>query len=234
MLKRQNNMITIASGCISSLENDHRSWEQNPQIGKKVAEVKSDIQQALTLDQETENKKPSVYTIMLNNHLQIAVNLTSILCFKAQIYGRETNNNPVNEFFNYTARQLGSGSHQKMLDRCGFIVSKAQTLIEQLRPYGATPEEVAAAERQIAECRNLMGQRIAVQSERTNKLQQKADCVERIRKNLSTLDKMVEVFITDSTVIDRYKTARASKRFLNTKTTKRKDSQEAVAVHKAQ
>lgn len=233
MKKDQNIIINGARGCIASLEADRKSWEKIPQISKKLTEVRSDIEQALLLDAEAQSLMTSVQTILLNNSLQIVGNKTYIICSKVHIYARETGNEHVLQFVKFTERQLMKGSNDNILDRCYGVVSKAESIIGDLQQFGVTHDEIISVYSLIIECRNMLGKRVAMQSERSFKLKQKNECVSRVSKNMTILDKMVEVFIADQAAAERYKNSRTSKRFIGNRTTKRKEEPQFISVAQA-
>lgn len=233
MRKKQNVVLSVAQGCIASLELDRRSWEQNSQISKKVLEVKADIETVLTLDAQTDALKPSVQTILLKNKLELVANKTNIVCFKVQIYARETGNEHLLKHVSFTERQLAKGSNENVLDRCSGVVSTVENNFNELQSQGISQDELVTIHALILECRHLLGKRVAIQSERTIKLKQKEECVTKISKSMDTLDKMVEVFISDHAVVERYKNSRSSKRFIGNRTAKKKETTELAEVAQA-
>lgn len=233
MRKAQNVVLNKAQGSIASLENDRQSWEQTPQISKKVSVVKANIETVLTLDAQTDALKTSVQTVLLKNTIELVVNKTNIVCFKVQIYARETGNEHILKHVNFTERQLAKGSNEKVLDRCSGVISTVERNFNELQSIGITQDELVTIHALILECRHLSSQRVAIQSERTIKLKQKDEHVTQISKDMETLDKMVEVFISDQAVVERYKNSRSSKRFIGNRTSKKKETIELAEVAQA-
>lgn len=229
MQKKQNVVISIAQGSITSLENDRKSWEQNPQISRKVTEISNDIKYAWTLNSEIEALKTSVQTVLLKNMIQVVLNSTNMICCKVQIYAHETSNKHIISYVHFTLKQLGQGSIDKVLDRCSTILSKTESYLSDLQAHGVTQEELNLIHVHIAECRHLFAERIAMQSERTIKLKKKNDLIHKINSDMNILDKMTEVFISDKSVVDRYKNSRTSKRFIGNRTKKKKETTDKIA-----
>lgn len=223
MNQQFSNYMTMAQASIASLFKDKESWANEPEIVTEMTSIEKLFNTIMGMNTNIAGLDAKVYTQVTGNDFEEIISAILKICKKLCVYARRNNDPSVLVLANHTHSSLVDGKRKDAISRCQAIVLKAESLMTNLAPYKVTPEDITNVRQLIANYELHINDRSNTKTDKTTTAQVITEHISTLRQHFIMLDDLVEAYIDDQDVINRYKLSRTIHNYGKSKTIKNKE-----------
>jgi hypothetical protein len=158
----------------------------------------------LAQSQQQVEFNPAGYTKRKDAHMFEILEHAFQLSLKLRSYAKVTQDHVLQEAVDYSYTALERGPQQLVLQRCQRIAQHARDHLPELAAYRVTEEEVTALEQLLSMTEPMTPARNVILGSRKTATGNIPELIGQARKQLDTLDDLVEGIIDDETFVSTY------------------------------
>lgn len=208
MRQTDSNFLTMVGSVLANLTKDQADWSAEPEIVTEVNAINAEyvrIREDLDL---VSGLDPKGHTITKTITFETIIHATYKLCRKMCVYARRKNDRILFQLVNYSENALRAGMEKSALSRCSAIVKKAESMTDVLAPFKITRDELSGIQNLMTVYNQQVDGRSTVKTSKQVSVKDISGQIKSLKDRFAILDDMIEGFIDNDEMIDRYLASR--------------------------
>lgn len=204
MTRRQLNLLEMYQAVLAHLDKFPATWNQFTPLTSAVERLRKAVTDILNQSQIQARHDTQGYTKRKDAHKAQVVDQAFQLSLKLRSYARVNNDHVLLQAVSYSFTALGSGAGQLVMQRCQRIAQHARDHLTELAAYQVTEEEVASLEQLLTTTEPMTPEKNVILGARKTATDSIPELIGECRKQLNTVDDLVEAIVTDPAFVSTY------------------------------